>query len=141
MAGTDIRESHRTSSLSLHQQAESALEDEVPSRTIGKSSKESARDRRNRSKLIRFTEDELRVVKERARVSGRPVACFIRESSLGPAPRGRRTDLNDSLIRTLAQVASRLTSLAATAKAQQLSGAAEFENAVSAVLEVIRSLD
>ena len=92
-------------------------------------------------KLIRFTGDELRLVTERARVSGRPVACYIRESSLGPAPRVRRTDLNDSLIRTLAQVANRLTSLAATAKEQQLSGAAEFENAVSDVLDVIRSLD
>ena len=92
-------------------------------------------------KLIRFSIAELETVTARARVSGRPVACYIRESSLGPAPRVRRTDLNDSLIRTLAHVASRLTSLAATAKEQQLSSAAEFENAVSDVLDIIRNLD
>ena len=98
-------------------------------------------DKRTCPKLIRFSPDELRLVAERARVSGRPVACYIRESSLGSSPRARRTDLNDSLIRALSQVASRLMSLAATAKEQQLSGAAEFENAVSDVLDVIRSLD
>ena len=92
-------------------------------------------------KLIRFSIAELETVAARARVSGRPVACYIREASLGPAPRVRRTDLNDSLIRTLAHVAGRLTSLAATAKEQQLSSAAEFENAVSDVLDAIRSLD
>ena len=98
-------------------------------------------DKRTCAKLIRFSPDELRLVAERARVSGRPVACYIRESSLGSSPRARRTDLNDSLIRGLSQVASRLTSLAATARVQQLSGAAEFENALSDVLDVIRSLD
>ena len=108
--------------------------------------REKGNDRGTESKrtcprLIRFSTAELETVTERARVSGRPVACYIRESSLGPSPRVRRTDLNDSLIRTLAQVASRLTSLAATAKEQQLAGAAEFETAVSEVLDVIRSLD
>ena len=97
--------------------------------------------RRSCPKLIRFSPEELLLVTERARSSGRPVASYIRESSLGAAPRVRRTDLNDSLIRTLAQVASRLTSLGATARAQQLSGAAEFDAAVSDVLGVIRSLD
>ena len=64
------------------------------------------------------------------------MACYIREASLGASPRVRRADLNDSLIRTLAQVATRLTSLAATAKEQQLSGAAQFEAAVADVLDV-----
>ena len=71
------------------------------------------RETRTCVKLIRLSAAELQIVTERARVSGRPVACYIRESSLGPTPRARRTDLNDSLIRTLAQVATRLTSLAA----------------------------
>lgn len=92
-------------------------------------------------KLIRFTPAELRLVVDRARASGRPVACYIREASLGASPRVRRTDLNDSLIRALAHVATDLTKLAATANDQQLSGAAEFETAVSDVLDVIRSLD
>jgi hypothetical protein len=98
-------------------------------------------EKRTCPKLIRFSATELQLVEERARVSGRPVACYIRESSLGPSPRIRRTDLSDSLIRALAEVATRLTSLAATAKEQQRAGATEFETAVSEVLGVIRSLD
>ena len=110
-------------------------------KTTGHPVRHAEVEKRSCAKLIRFTPDELGLVAERARLSGRPVACYIRESSLGPSPRIRRTDLNDSLIRTLAQVASRLTSLAAAAKEQRLAGAAEFETAVSDVLNVIRSLD
>ena len=122
-------------------QAEVALKHEVARDTAGGKPGRGSREGRKCPKLIRFTRDELRLVSERARISGRPVACYIRESSLGPSPRIRRTDLSDSLIRALAQVATRLTSLAATAKEQQLAGATEFETAVCDVLDVIRSLD
>ena len=50
-------------------------------------------------------------------------------------------DLNDSLIRALAKVATRLAPIAATAREEQLTGAVEFESAVSEVLAVIRDLD
>lgn len=98
-------------------------------------------DKRTCPKLIRFSPDELQRVTERARVSGRPVACYIRESSLGSSPRARRTDLSDSVIRALAQVANQLTSLVAVARLQQFAGANDFERAVSDVLTVIRDLD
>ena len=78
---------------------------------------------------------------ERARSSGRPVACFIRESSLGAPLRARRTELSDSLIRALAQVATQLTHLVTEAREEQLPSASEFESAVSRVLTVIRGLD
>ena len=98
-------------------------------------------ERRTCAKLIRFNADELRLVEERARSSGRPVACYIRESSLGASPRPRRTDLSDSIIRALTQVANRLTPLAVAARTQDLPSATEFEAAVSTVLAVIRDLD
>lgn len=97
--------------------------------------------KRSCPKLVRFSPDELQLVSERARASGRPVACYIRESSLGASPRYRRTDLSDSIIRALAQVANRLAPLAVVARERQLAGAAEFENAVSDVLAVVRHLD
>ena len=96
---------------------------------------------RNRPKLIRFTPSELREVAERARVRGRPVACFIRESSLGVSPRVRRTELNDSLIRALARVADQLTRLAAVADAAGLQDAPAFAQTVTDVLDLIRDLD
>lgn len=78
---------------------------------------------------------------ERARAAGRPVACYMRESSLGPSPRARRTDITDGLVRALAKVATRLTPLADVARKEQLAGAVEFETAISDLLAVIRDLD
>lgn len=96
---------------------------------------------RSRPKLIRFTPSELQEVAERARVRGRPVACYIRESSLGTSPRVRRTELNDSLIRALARVADQLTRLAARASAAGLNDASIFAQTVTDVLDLIRELD
>ena len=97
--------------------------------------------KRTCAKLIRFNSAELQLVAGRARAAGRPIACYIRESSLGPSPRARRMDLNDSLIRAFAKVATRLAPIAATAREEQLTGAVEFESSVSEVLAVIRDLD
>lgn len=98
-------------------------------------------EKREHPKLIRFTAAELHRVNDRARLAGRPVACYIREASLGPAPRARPTELSDSLIRTLAQLAASLAQLAQQARDQQLAGAAGFEAAVDDVLTLIRDLD
>src|SRR6476620_9427112 len=97
--------------------------------------------RREHTKLIRFSPDELRVVIERARTAGRPVACFIRESSIGSTPRARRTELNDVLIRRLAGVGSHLDELSKVAREHDLPRAAEFEQAVQEVLDMIRQID
>lgn len=93
------------------------------------------------AKLIRFAPDELQLVIDRARSAGRPVACYIRESSLGRAPRARRTTSNDAVIRTLGQLATRLSLLAAEAKNQHLAQAEEFEKAVSEVLDIVREAE
>jgi hypothetical protein len=102
---------------------------------------EAETEKRDCAKLIRFSRRELRLVAEHARARRRPVASYIRESSLGSLPRVRSFELSDSLIRVLAQVAGRLTDLATAAKAQGLAGAAEFDTAVVDVLEVIRRID
>jgi hypothetical protein len=97
--------------------------------------------RRTSTRLIRFTSDELQLVVNRARSAGRPVACYIRESSLGPAPRARRAALSDVVIRTLSQLATRLSLLATEAKNQHLAQADEFQQAVSEVLDIVREVE
>lgn len=97
--------------------------------------------RRTSTKLIRFAPEELQLVINRARSAGRPVACYIRESSLGPAPRARKSALSDAVIRTLGQLATRLSLLATEAKNQHLAHADEFQQAVSEVLEIVRDIE
>ena len=98
-------------------------------------------DKREHAKLIRFTAGELHRVTERARLAGRPVACYIREASLGPAPRVRPTGFSDSAIRTLARLATSLPHLAQLARDQHLPAATDFDTAVDDVLTLIRELD
>lgn len=97
--------------------------------------------RREHTKLIRFSADELKLVAERARAAGRPVACFVRESSIGSTPRARRSELSDVLTRHLSRVARRLTDLSKVAKEHDLPRAAEFDHAVQEVLDAIRQID
>lgn len=97
--------------------------------------------RREFTKLIRFSTDELRIVVERARAAGRPTACFIRELALGSSPRARKTEVNDSLIRVLSRLATRLRTLSQNATEQHLDGAEDFRRAVNEVLGIIQSLD
>jgi hypothetical protein len=103
--------------------------------------KSEQRQRRKFTKLIRFSSDELRVVVDRARAAGRPVASFIRESSIGSTPRARRSEMSDVLIRHLSRIASHLSGLSSAAKQQDLPRAIEFERAVEDVLETIRQID
>lgn len=110
-------------------------------RTPGNTQQSTRAETRTRPKLIRFTPSELQEVAERARVRGRPVACYIRESSLGMSPRVRRTELNDSLIRALARTADQLTRLAAAADAAGLQDAPAFAKTVTDVLDLVRDLD
>jgi mobilization protein NikA len=98
-------------------------------------------ERRTSTKLIRFAPEELQLVIQRARTAGRPVACYIRESSLGPAPRARRAAVSDAVIRTLSQMATRLSLLATEAKNQRLALADDFQQAVLEVLDVVREVE
>ena len=97
--------------------------------------------RRSCAKLIRFAPDELAAVLARARAAGRPVACYIRESSIGATPRVRRSELNDALVRELERTTTRLFKLAEQARLLSLADAAELEAAAEALLSIIRRVD
>lgn len=96
--------------------------------------------RRSRAKLIRYTPDELRAVAERAQAAGRPVACYIREASIGATLRARHSPVSDALVRQLVQLGNQLTTLAREARERQLPQAPDFNAGLHAVLEAIRQL-
>jgi hypothetical protein len=86
--------------------------------------------RRERSKLIRFTSSELDIVNERARSCGRPVACYIREVSIGGKPKATAAGRNNEVIRDLARIASVLRRLHGIAVDRALPESAEFGAAI-----------
>jgi hypothetical protein len=93
-------------------------------------------------KLVRFAPSELRLVMHRARAAGRPLACYIRDASLGTATRARRASASDELIRHLARLAGRLGKLSQAAAEQHLQGGvADYDAALAEVMDTIRRLD
>jgi hypothetical protein len=98
-------------------------------------------EKRSCPKLVRYKPSELAFVSERARACGRPVACYIRETSIGKALHTQRAPANDALIRQLARLANRLTKLAQVVAAKQLSEAAEFRACLDALLDPIKQID
>ena len=98
-------------------------------------------EKRNCPKLVRYSDSELSRVTERARASGRPVARYIREMSLGGMPRAHRAPASDDLVRHLALVGNHLRRLAQTASAKQLPEAAEFLAGLDEVLAAIRLIE
>jgi hypothetical protein len=98
------------------------------------------RERRQCTKLVRYTHDEIRVVAERAQAAGRPIACYIREASLGTARRARHSPAADALVRQLAQLGNQLILLARYAAERELPRSAEFDAGLRGVLDAIRRL-
>src|SRR6266700_1026698 len=98
-------------------------------------------ERRSVAKLIRFTPSELERVLDQAQASGRPVACFIREASLGSRPRMKNGSVGDTVIHHLARLGTRLRALARTATEQNLPAAAEFDAALAELLDTIRQIE
>lgn len=98
-------------------------------------------ERRTCVKLIRFRPGELAAVTLRATECGRPVACYIREAALGVALHGRRTPVNDALVRELARVANEMAALGGRARDLQLPIASEFDRALEALLTTVRSIE
>lgn len=87
---------------------------------------------------MRFTPAELEEVTTRARICGRPVACYIREVSLGRRPRRTNAIMSSSVIRELAGVATGLRGLGLVAAERDLPEAAEFDATLEEVLQFIR---
>lgn len=80
---------------------------------------------------IRYTTVEWAAIVEKARSSGRPPARYVREASLGSAPKPRRGRENDDVIRELGRIGTSLSQLVSTARE---SGAGAHQDKVEAVL-------
>lgn len=86
------------------------------------------RNRRTHRIPVRFTYQELADARQRAYLAGRPLARYIRESSLGRAPRPLRLQTHDDVVHALSTIV------------RQLDGADGGEPAVARALASLRTL-
>lgn len=100
-----------------------------------------ARARRTAAKLIRYTPDELALVTDRARACGRPVACYVRECSLGAVPKERRAHRDAEVIRALARIGNILADLTRAADTDSLTWSTEVQTALEELLATIRRIE
>lgn len=97
---------------------------------------------RSCKKLIRFTPAELDQVTARAHAVGQPVACYIRDTSLGTRKRAvGATPTGQTIVHRLSQVATRLCTLRDLAAATGLPASADFGAAVDDLLDLIRNIE
>lgn len=97
--------------------------------------------RRTAAKLIRYTPAELDLVTDRARECGRPVACYVRECSLGAVPKARHAHRDTELIRVLARIGNMLAELTRVADTDSLTWSAEVQTAMEELLAAIRRIE
>ena len=71
---------------------------------------------------IRYTAAEWGRIMEPARASGRPPARYVREASLGAAPRVRRSQANEDVIRELGRIGTALLTSAGGGPVWWISG-------------------
>ena len=72
---------------------------------------------RPQKRLIRSTDEELVLLRERARATSRPLARYVRETALGVVPQAPRDSVDAALLRQLGRVGYDLTQLAREARA------------------------
>ena len=98
--------------------------------------------RRRLPRKIRYTTAEWEAITQRARLCGKPPARYVREVSLGAAPRPRTSQANAELIRELGRIGTALTQLAATARQGGVRPSADAIDATLAeILSIVRRLD
>ena len=97
--------------------------------------------RRTAAKLIRYTPEELGLVIDRARACGRPVACYVRECSLGAVPKARHVKGNAEVIRALARIGNVLAELTRVAGTEPLAQSTELHAALEELLTTIRRIE
>ena len=107
------------------------LEGETDGRTL----------RRRLPRKIRYTTAEWQAITQRARLCGKPPARYVREVSLGAAPRPRSGQASAELIHELGRVGMALTQLAATARqgGTRLSADA-IDSTLAEILSIVRRL-
>lgn len=96
--------------------------------------------RRTAAKLIRYTPEEINLVADRARACGRPVACYVRECSLGALPRARRAHGDAEVIRSLARIGNVLSDLARQVAGEPRLEPVELKVVLDELLAVIRQI-
>jgi hypothetical protein len=97
--------------------------------------------KRTAAKLVRYTPDELRRVTGRARECGRPVACYIRELSLGLGPHLWRRSVRGRLIRHLSHIANLLRECERERAETGSLNAGAVGSGLAELLDIIRSID
>lgn len=76
-----------------------------------------------------------------AQATGRPPARYVREASLGAAPKARRNRENDEMIRELGRIGTALTHLARLAKESgRIPEHSAIETALQELLATVRRL-
>ena len=90
---------------------------------------------------IRYTAAEWASIVQRARACRRPPARYVRETSLGAAPKTVHNQQNDDVIHELGRVGTTLSRLASQAKESGvLSQQAMIEAALAEILAAVRRL-
>lgn len=97
-------------------------------------------ERRTAAKLIRYAPEELRLVADRARACGRPVACYVRECSLGTVPRARHAHGDAEVVRSLARIGNLLSDISRQVAGESLLEPVELKMALDELLSVIRRI-
>lgn len=91
---------------------------------------------------IRYTDAEWSLIVERARACCRAPARFVREVSLGSAPKPRHSQSNDALIREMGRIGNNLQLLVHVAKQSgTLPQAEALHRALSELIAAVRRLD
>jgi len=101
----------------------------------------SNRPPRDKRLLLSFTAEEIAIVRARAIAAHIPVARYIREVTLGYAPKPKRHAVNAEAIRTLAELGNTLRAIVAEARGAGLATVADAaEEAIARILTIIRDL-
>jgi len=88
---------------------------------------------------IRYTSAEWDAIVECAQACGKPPAEYVRDTSLGAAPRIRHGRENEAVIRELGRIGTALAGLVRVAKESgALSEAAALDAALAEVLSAVR---
>jgi hypothetical protein len=97
--------------------------------------------RRRLPRKIRYTTAEWEAITQRARLCGKPPARYVREVSLGAAPRPRSSHADAELIRELGRIGTALTQMAAAARQGGVRLSADaIDSTLAEILSIVRRL-
>jgi hypothetical protein len=93
------------------------------------------------AKVVRFSPQELSLIREHAHACGLTAARYIRETALGAVPSERRAAATDEIIRQLARIGNNLNQLAHAANGDgRFPLEARIDAALTVHLDVLKQL-